>query len=109
VNSLGTLIALEAVHEHVPECIVIYSSTNKVYGDLEWVKYEETDTRYIIPDYPNGFNEDIPLEFHSPYGCSKGATDKFTLDYACMFSLKTVGFHHFSMYGGWQFATYDQG
>ena len=109
MNSLGTLIALEAVHEHVPECIVIYSSTNKVYGDLEWVKYEETDTRYITPDYPNGFDEDIPLEFHSPYGCSKGAADMYTLDYARMFGLKTVVFRHSSMYGSRQFATYDQG
>ena len=109
VNALGTLNALEAVREHVPECIVIYSSTNKVYGDLEWVKYEETDTRYITPDYPNGFDEDIPLEFHSPYGCSKGAADMYTLDYARMFGLKTVVFRHSSMYGSRQFATYDQG
>ena len=109
VNALGTLNVLEAVRKHVPECIVIYSSTNKVYGDFDWVKYEETDTRYITPDYPNGFDENIPLEFHSPYGCSKGAADQYMLDYARMFDLKTLVFRHSSMYGGRQFATYDQG
>lgn len=109
VNALGTLNVLEAVREHEPECIVIYSSTNKVYGDLEWVKYEEIDTRYITPDYPNGFDENIPLDFHSPYGCSKGAADQYMLDYARMFDLRTVVFRHSSMYGGRQFATYDQG
>lgn len=109
VNALGSLNALEAVRKHTPECIVIYSSTNKVYGDLEWVRYEETETRYVTPDYPNGFDENIPLEFHSPYGCSKGTADQYMLDYARMFDLKTVVFRHSSMYGGRQFATYDQG
>lgn len=109
VNVLGSLNVLEAVRQNVPEAIVIYSSTNKVYGDLEWVKYEETDTRYITPDYPNGFDETMKLDFHSPYGCSKGAADQYMLDYARMFGLKTVIFRHSSMYGGRQFATYDQG
>jgi len=109
VNTLGTLNVLEAVRKHAPGCMVIYSSTNKVYGDLEWVKYEGTDTRYITPDYHNGFDENIPLDFHSPYGCSKGAADQYMLDYARMFDLRTVVFRHSSMYGGRQFATYDQG
>jgi len=109
VNALGTLNVLEAVRKYVPECIAIYSSTNKVYGDLEWVKYDETDTRYTTPDYPKGFDENMPLEFHSPYGCSKGAADQYMLDYARTFDIKTVVFRHSSMYGGRQFATYDQG
>ncbi|MQY78287.1 MAG: NAD-dependent epimerase/dehydratase family protein [Bacteroidetes bacterium] len=109
VNALGSLNVLEAVRNHAPESIMIYSSTNKVYGDLEWVKYEETETRYVTPDYPNGFDENIALEFHSPYGCSKGTADQYMLDYARMFDLKTVVFRHSSMYGGRQFATYDQG
>ncbi|MBT9143749.1 MAG: CDP-paratose 2-epimerase [Dehalococcoidia bacterium] len=109
VNTLGSLNLLEAVRLHAPEAIVIYSSTNKVYGDLEWVKYEETETRYVAPDYPNGFDESIPLDFHSPYGCSKGAADQYMLDYHRIFGLKTVVFRHSSMYGGRQFATYDQG
>jgi CDP-paratose 2-epimerase len=109
VNAMGTLNVLEAVRKHVPECIVVYSSTNKVYGDLEHIEYIETDTRYIAPDYPNGFGESISLSFHSPYGCSKGAADQYMLDYSRIFGLKTVVFRHSSMYGGRQFATYDQG
>jgi CDP-paratose 2-epimerase len=109
INVLGSLNVLEAVRLHAPESIVLYSSTNKVYGDLAWVRYEETETRYVAPDFPNGFDESIPMEFHSPYGCSKGAADQYMLDYARMFGLRTVVFRHSSMYGGRQFATYDQG
>jgi CDP-paratose 2-epimerase len=109
VNALGTLNLLEAVRKSCPSAAVVYSSTNKVYGDLEWVKYEETATRYVAPDYPQGFPETIPLDFHSPYGCSKGAGDQYMLDYARIYGLNTVVFRHSSMYGGRQFATYDQG
>jgi CDP-paratose 2-epimerase len=109
VNALGTFNVLEAVRQYVPEAAVVYSSTNKVYGDLEQYNYVETDTRYTCTDWPNGFGEEIPLEFHSPYGCSKGAADQYMLDYARIFGLNTVVFRHSSMYGGRQFATYDQG
>lgn len=109
VNALGTLNLLEAVRKLCPSVAVVYSSTNKVYGDLEWVKYEETATRYVVPDYPQGFPETIPLDFHSPYGCSKGTGDQYMLDYARIYDLNTVVFRHSSMYGGRQFATYDQG
>lgn len=109
VNALGTLNLLEAVRVHVPEAVVIYSSTNKVYGDLEQYQYHETDTRYVCVDHPNGFNEASPLDFHSPYGCSKGSADQYLLDYHRIFGLKTLVFRHSSMYGGRQFATADQG
>lgn len=109
VNALGTFNLLEAVRKHSPESLIIYSSTNKVYGDLEWVKYEETETRYVTPDFPEGFPETNPLDFHSPYGCSKGAADQYMLDYSRIYGLKTVVFRHSSIYGGRQFATYDQG
>jgi CDP-paratose 2-epimerase len=109
VNALGTLNVLEAVRLHSPATIVLYSSTNKVYGDLAWVRYEETETRYVAPDFPNGFDESIPLDFHSPYGCSKGAADQYMLDYARIFGLRTVVFRLSSIYGGRQFSTYDQG
>lgn len=109
VNVLGTHNLLEAVRIHTPETAVIYSSTNKVYGDLEQYAYRETDTRYECVDKPNGFDETTQLDFHSPYGCSKGAADQYMLDYARIFGLKTVVFRHSSMYGGRQFATYDQG
>ena len=109
VNVVGTHNLLEAVRQHVPEASVVYSSTNKVYGDLEQYTYEETNTRYICAEHPHGFDENTPLDFRSPYGCSKGAADQYMLDYARVFGLSTVVFRHSSMYGGRQFATYDQG
>lgn len=109
VNALGTLNLLEAVRAHAPEAVVIYSSTNKVYGDLERFQYRETDTRYVCVEHPMGFDEEIPLDFHSPYGCSKGSADQYLRDYHRIFGLKTVVFRHSSMYGGRQFATADQG
>ena len=86
-----------------------FSSSNKVYGDLEQYTYEEMETRYECKEWKNGFNESVPLDFRSPYGCSKGAADQYMLDYARIFGVKTVVFRHSSMYGGRQFATYDQG
>ncbi len=109
VNALGTLNVLEAVRAHAPEAVVIYSSTNKVYGDLEQYQYRESDTRYVCVERPEGFDEQTPLDFHSPYGCSKGSADQYLRDYHRIFGLKTVVFRHSSMYGGRQFATADQG
>ncbi len=109
VNATGSLNVLESVRVHSSESIVLYSSTNKVYGDLEWVQYIETPTRYVVPKFPEGFDESTPLNFESPYGCSKGCADQYMLDYARMFDVRTVVFRHSSMYGGRQFATYDQG
>ena len=109
VNALGTFNLLEAVRAHAQEAVVIYSSTNKVYGDLEQYQYRETDTRYVCVEYPMGLDEETPLDFHSPYGCSKGSADQYLRDYHRIFGLKTVVFRHSSMYGGRQFATADQG
>lgn len=109
VNVMGTHNLLEAVRHHAPDATVVYSSTNKVYGDLEQYTYFEAETRYQCIEHPKGFNEQTQLDFHSPYGCSKGAADQYMLDYARIFGLKTVVFRHSSMYGGRQFATYDQG
>jgi CDP-paratose 2-epimerase len=109
INAGGTLNLLEAVRRFSPEATVVYSSSNKVYGDLEYLRYEESSSRYVCTDYPLGFDESLPLSFHSPYGCSKGAADQYVLDYSRMFGLKTVVFRHSSMYGDRQFATYDQG
>ena len=109
VNVIGSHNLLEAVRLYCPDATVVYSSTNKVYGDLEQYEYEETPTRYVCTDRPRGFDEATSLEFHSPYGCSKGAADQYMLDYARIYGLKTVVFRHSSMYGGRQFATYDQG
>jgi len=109
INSLGSFNLLEAVRLHAIHATVVYSSTNKVYGDLEQFSYTESETRYRCVELPNGFDETTPLEFHSPYGCSKGAADQYMLDYARIFGLNTVVFRHSSMYGGRQFSTYDQG
>lgn len=109
VNAKGALNILESVRKYSPDTIICFSSTNKVYGDLEYIDYIETDTRYIARGYENGFNEDIRLDFHSPYGCSKGTADQYMLDYARIFGLKTVVFRHSSIFGGRQFATEDQG
>lgn len=109
VNLLGSLNILEALRLRCASAVAIYSSTNKVYGDLEHLHYEEHDRRYSLRDYPRGLPETIGLDFQSPYGCSKGGADQYFLDYARVYGLSTVVFRHSSMYGGRQFSTVDQG
>lgn len=108
-NAMGAVNLLDSIRKYSPQTAVIFSSTNKVYGDLEDYTYEETDTRYTCKEFPNGFDESVPLDFRSPYGCSKGSADQYMLDFARIYGLKTVVFRHSSMYGSRQFATYDQG
>lgn len=108
-NVVGTFNILECVRAYSPEALVAYSSTNKVYGDLDWIRIEETETRFTMPDYPNGLDENIPLDFSTPYGCSKGSADQYVRDWARVYGLKTVVFRHSSIYGGRQFASFDQG
>lgn len=108
-NALGSFNVLEAVRLGSPDAIVLYSSTNKVYGALEHLRYEETATRYMMPDFPMGVGEDFPIEGHSPYGCSKLTADQYMRDYYRMYGIRTVVFRHSSMYGSRQFATFDQG
>lgn len=108
-NVVGTFNVLEAIRRLSPHALVAYSSTNKVYGDLDGLRYEETATRYVTPAHPRGFDESLPLDFASPYGCSKGAADQYVRDWHRNFGLKTVVFRHSSIYGGRQFATFDQG
>ncbi len=109
INTMGTINVLEAVRLHAPDTLMVYSSTNKVYGDLEYLTYQETDSRWNLPDYAAGLPETIKLDFSSPYGCSKGAADQYMLDYHRVYGLNTVVLRHSSMYGGRQYATYDQG
>lgn len=109
VNVLGTLNVLEAIREFSPKSILLYSSTNKVYGDFADLTFYETETRYLCKEFPDGFNEQTQIDFHSPYGCSKGSADQYILDYSRIFGLKTAVFRHSSMYGGNQHPTYDQG
>lgn len=109
INTMGAVNLLDSIRKYSAHTAVFFSSTNKVYGDLEQYTYEETPTRYICKEYPDGFDESIPLDFRSPYGCSKGAADQYMLDYHRIFGIRTTVFRHSSMYGSRQFATYDQG
>lgn len=109
INVLGSINVLEAARAHAPEAAIIYSSSNKGYGDLGSLRLEEKETRYVAPDFPEGIDESMPLDFHTPYGCSKGAGDQYMLDYARSFGLNTTVFRHSTIYGGRQFATFDQG
>jgi CDP-paratose 2-epimerase len=109
VNALGTLNVLEHVRLHAPEAVVVGMSSNKVYGDLSHVRFVEEATRYVAPDYPRGFGEDLPLEFHGPYGCSKGTADQYLADYGRMFGLRTASLRQSSVYGPHQHPRSDQG
>jgi CDP-paratose 2-epimerase len=109
VNALGTFNVLEAARQAGDNSIVIFSSTNKVYGGLEGVQVDEQATRYTLPHYPNGLSETQPLDFHSPYGCSKGAADQYVRDYARIYGLRTVVFRQSCIYGQRQMGVEDQG
>jgi CDP-paratose 2-epimerase len=108
-NALGTFNVLEAVRKYSPKTGILYSSTNKVYGDLDQYTYTETDTRFTCNEHPKGFDEKVALDFRSPYGCSKGAADQYILDYHRIHGLRTALFRHSSIFGSRQFATFDQG
>jgi CDP-paratose 2-epimerase len=109
INTLGSINLLEKIRQGYPATTVVYSSSNKVYGELASVRLREEELRYVAPDHPSGLDEHLGLDFQTPYGCSKGATDQYMLDYARCYSLKTVVFRHSTIYGGRQFSTYDQG
>lgn len=109
VNAYSTLQILELIRTDLSDTQLIYSSTNKVYGDLEHLSYIEHETRYSIEGYENGIPEGIRLEMSSPYGCSKGSADQYILDYAKNFGVKSIVFRHSSIFGKRQFSTFDQG
>lgn len=109
VNVGSSFNMFNAVRLYSPESTMIYSLTNKVYGDLEQFEYRETETRYECIDKLNGFDESVNLDFHSPYDTSKGRADQYTLDFARIYGLKTAVFRHSSMFGGRQVATFVQG
>jgi CDP-paratose 2-epimerase len=108
-NVLGTFNLLEAVRHYSPAATIVYSSSNKVYGELRDVQLVEEAMRYSAANFPSGIDENAPLDFQTPYGCSKGAADQYMLDYARVYGLKTVVFRHSTIFGGRQFATFDQG
>jgi CDP-paratose 2-epimerase len=111
INALGTINMLEAFKKYAPKATFVYSSTNKVYGGLEDVNYKIKESRYTVSskEYKKGINEKRPLDFHSPYGCSKGAGDQYVRDYSRVFGLNTVVFRQSCIYGQRQFGSEDQG
>ncbi len=108
-NALGTFNVLEAARLSGRRPIILYSSTNKVYGGMEDVAVIEGKTSYSYRDYPYGIDETYPLDFHSPYGCSKGAGDQYVRDYARIYDLPTVVLRQSCIYGPRQFGVEDQG
>jgi CDP-paratose 2-epimerase len=109
INALGTFNVLEAARLAGHQPIVLYSSTNKVYGEMEEVPTIEHDQRYAYADLPRGVPETQPLDFHSPYGCSKGAADQYVRDYARIYGIPTVVFRQSCIYGPRQMGVEDQG
>ena len=108
-NLTGSLNILESLRLSGGKAPLVFASTNKVYGDLGDPVIEEGETRYAFRDYPDGIAEDMPLQFSTPYGCSKGAADQYILDYARHFRLDTVVMRQSCIYGPNQFGAVDQG
>ena len=108
-NALGTFNVLEAVRRNAPRALFIYSSTNKVYGGMTEIKIIRKKNRYCYRDYPDGISEKQNLDFHSPYGCSKGCADQYVRDYSRIYGLRSVVFRQSCIYGYRQFGVEDQG
>jgi CDP-paratose 2-epimerase len=109
INAGGTFNMLEAARLNERKPVMLYASTNKVYGGMEDVEVVEDTTRWRYADLPLGCPETQPLDFHSPYGCSKGAGDQYVRDYARIYDLPTVVLRQSCIYGPRQFGVEDQG
>jgi CDP-paratose 2-epimerase len=109
INATGTFNALEAARAQRNLPVFLYASTNKVYGKMEDVRITEKETRYAYADRPLGIAEDYPIDFHSPYGCSKGCGDQYVHDYARIYGLPSIVFRQSCIYGTRQFGIEDQG
>ncbi len=109
INAAGSFNVLEAARKARVTCPILYSSTNKVYGGLEDLEVQQGPERYRFAARPLGVPEDQPLDFHSPYGCSKGAADQYFRDYFRIYGLKTVVLRQSCIYGYRQFGVEDQG
>lgn len=109
INAQGTFNVLEGARKAGHQPIVIFASTNKVYGGMEDLRIRETSSRYELVDFANGIDENRILDFHSPYGCSKGCGDQYVRDYARIYEIPTVVFRQSCIYGTRQFGVEDQG
>lgn len=107
-NALGTVNILEAMRLESPKAILVYSSTNKVYGALTRLQPQLRGDRYIAEQAVD-IDESEAIDYLSPYGCSKGVGDAYCLDYARTYGLKTIVFRQSCIYGAHQFGVEDQG
>jgi CDP-paratose 2-epimerase len=109
INALGTFNVLEATRLYAPEAFFEFASTNKVYGKMEDLPVVEANGRYEYEIHQDGIDESYNLDFHSPYGCSKGAADQYVRDYSRIYGLRTVVLRQSCIYGTRQFGVTDQG
>ncbi|MDO9545987.1 MAG: GDP-mannose 4,6-dehydratase, partial [Pelolinea sp.] len=109
VNAGGTFNVLESARQCENNPIIIYASTNKVYGEIEGIEVKEDKSRYSFEQLPLGISEKQLLDFHSPYGCSKGCGDQYVRDYSRIYNIPTVVFRQSCIYGTRQFGIEDQG
>jgi CDP-paratose 2-epimerase len=109
INALGTFNVLEAARNQKEQPAVLFASTNKVYGSMADAQVHEGPTRYSLPEYPDGVDENRTIDFHSPYGCSKGAADQYVRDYSRIYGIRTVVARQSCIYGYRQFGVEDQG
>lgn len=109
VNLLGTLNILETARRQPVKPMVVYTSTNKVYGEMKHIAICERHNRWEYASLPHGNPESTPLDFYSPYGCSKGGADQYVLDYHRIYGLDTVVFRMSCIYGPRQMGCEDQG
>jgi CDP-paratose 2-epimerase len=112
INARGTLNILESTRRLAPRTPIVFTSTNKVYGALPGVRFIDTDDRYVPCSThlaARGIDERRPLDFHSPYGCSKGTADQYVLDYARTYGMQCVVFRMSCIYGPHQSGNEDQG
>jgi CDP-paratose 2-epimerase len=112
INLQGTINILEALRRRGDGTPLIFASTNKVYGDLADIDLAVRDEAYLPADdglRANGISEERSLDFHTPYGCSKGAADQYVLDYSRSFGVPTAVMRMSCIYGPRQMGTEDQG
>ena len=109
INALGTFNVLEGIRRAGGSPVVLYASTNKVYGNMEQEGVELRNGRYAYKHLARGVSETAPLDFHSPYGCSKGTADQYVRDYARIYGMRSVVFRQSCIYGPRQFGIEDQG
>ncbi|MEA3489271.1 MAG: SDR family NAD(P)-dependent oxidoreductase [Candidatus Omnitrophota bacterium] len=108
-NALGTFNLLEAVRQSGKDPVIVFASTNKVYGEMMDLKVALQGGKYQYTDMPQGVSESRQLDFHSPYGCSKGCADQYVVDYSRIYGMRTVCMRQSCIYGPRQFGVEDQG